>query len=186
MKEPALLLVDVQKGFDDPAWGVRNNPEAETNMARLLGAWRAAQQPVIHVKHDSTLPSSPLRPGQPGNDFMDDVAPLASEARFAKTVNSAFIGTALEEYLREHGIEALVIAGFTTDHCVSTTARMAGNLGFDVTLVADATATFARTTRAGQHYTAEAIHDIHLASLDGEFCSVKSTAEVLRDSRSGD
>lgn len=179
MKKPALLLIDVQKGFDDPAWGVRNNPDAEANMAQLLTAWRDAQQPVIHVKHDSTLATSPLRPGSPGNDFMDDVAPLASEARFAKTVNSAFIGTGLEDYLHDNGIEALVIVGLTTDHCVSTTVRMAGNLGFNVTLVADATAAFDRTAAGGRHYTAEEIHDVHLASLDGEFCTVKTAAEIL-------
>ncbi|MGB5580678.1 MAG: cysteine hydrolase family protein [Woeseia sp.] len=178
-KLPALLLVDVQKAFHDPSWGVRNNPDAVKNMARLLNAWRDTRRPVIHVKHNSTSPNSTLRPGLPGNDFMDEVAPRDGEAQFEKSVNSAFIGTTLETYLRCHGIESLVIVGFTTDHCVSTTTRMAGNLGFDVTLVADATATFDRTSADGRHYTAEEIHDIHLASLDGEFCEVKTTAEVL-------
>ncbi|MGB5247124.1 MAG: cysteine hydrolase family protein, partial [Woeseia sp.] len=142
---PALLLIDVQKAFHDPSWGVRNNPDAVKNMARLLSAWRDAQRPIIHVKHNSTSPNSTLRPGLPGNDFMDEVAPRDGEAQFEKSVNSAFIGTTLETYLRSHAIESLVIVGLTTDHCVSTTTRMAGNLGFAVTLVADATATFDRT-----------------------------------------
>jgi nicotinamidase-related amidase len=179
-KVPALLLIDVQKGFHDAVWGRRNNPNAENNMAELLAAWRAAKRPVVHVRHNSTSASSPLRPGQSGNEFMDAVAPLSGEAQFGKTVNSAFIGTELESYLRDNGIESLVIAGLTTDHCVSTTTRMAGNLGFAVTLVADATATFDRDTADGRHYSAAEIHDIHLASLDGEFCTVKTTADVLR------
>ncbi|MBT8085753.1 MAG: cysteine hydrolase [Woeseia sp.] len=176
----ALLFIDVQKAFDDPYWGKRNNPDAEKNMARLLAAWRNARLPVIHVKHNSTTPGSPLRPGQPGNDFMDAVSPQANEAVFEKTVNSAFIGTTLESHLRENGISELVIAGLTTDHCVSTTTRMAGNLGFDVTLLADATATFDRKDASGRHFTAEEIHDIHLASLDDEFCRVMTTADVLK------
>lgn len=182
---PALLLIDVQKGFHEPVWGRRNNPDAENNMAELLAAWRAADRPVVHVRHNSTSAASPLRPGQVGNEFMDAVAPRTGEAQFSKTVNSAFIGTELEAYLHDNGIESLVIAGLTTDHCVSTTTRMAGNLGFTVTLVADATATFDRYTADGRHYSAEEIHDVHLASLDGEFCTVTTTAEVLEPDRDG-
>lgn len=179
-KDPALLLIDVQKGFHDPAWGTRNNPDAEKHMAELLAAWREAQQPVIHVRHNSTSATSPLRPGQSGNEFKDEVAPRAGEAQFSKTVNSAFIGTDLEHYLHEQGIRSLVIVGLTTDHCVSTTTRMAGNLGFEVTLVSDATATYERDAADGRHYSAQDIHDIHLASLDGEFCRVRSTNDVLK------
>lgn len=175
----ALLLIDVQKAFDDPYWGKRNNLDAEKNMARLLTAWRAAQRPVIHVKHNSTSPGSPLRPGQPGNDFMDLVTPQAGETVFEKTVNSAFIGTSLEKHLRDNGIRELVIAGLTTDHCVSTTTRMAGNLGFNVTLAGDATATFDRDDGEGRHFSAEEIHRVHLASLDGEFCTVRTTNELM-------
>lgn len=179
----ALLLIDVQAGFADPVWGKRNNPDAEQNMARLLERWRAGKRPVIHVKHDSTSPESPLRPGQPGNEIMAEVAPLPGEPCFAKTVNSAFIGTALEEHLRGSNIDTLVAAGFTTDHCVSTTVRMAANLGFDVMLAADATATFDRGGIDGRHYTAEEIHGIHLASLAGEFCEVVSTDALLGENR---
>ncbi|MGB5346684.1 MAG: cysteine hydrolase family protein, partial [Woeseia sp.] len=158
-KPPALLLIDVQKGFHEPVWGVRNNLDAEHNMARLLAAWRAAERPVVHVRHNSTSATSPLRPGQPGNEFKDEVAPLAGEAQFSKTVNSAFIGTDLENFLHDANIQSLVIVGLTTDHCVSTTTRMAGNLGFDVTLVGDATATYERNTADGKHFSAEEIHD---------------------------
>ena len=179
MKNTALILIDVQKGFDDPSWGRRNNPDAEQKMSTLLAEWRKHERPVVHVQHCSEEPDSPLRPDQPGCAIRDEVAPADGEAHFTKSVNSAFIGTSLESYLRERGITSLVMVGLTTDHCVSTTTRMAGNLGFDVTLVSDATATFDREGPDGTLHSADSIHAIHLASLNGEFCVVMSTAEVL-------
>ena len=179
MKNPALILIDVQKGFDLPFWGSRNNPEAETNIAKLLSVWRSRDLPIIHVKHCSVSPKSPLHPDQPGNAFKDEAQPLPGEQLFTKTVNSAFIGTGLEDYLRENKLNSLVIVGLTTDHCVSTSTRMAGNLGFDVILVSDATATFEREGFNGAMFSAQEMHDINLASLNGEFCEVQSTSKVL-------
>lgn len=124
----ALLLIDVQQGLDEPRWGARNNPDAEQRIADLLAAWRDASWPVIHVQHLSTEPDSPLRPDRPGNAFKPEALPIEGEPVFQKNVNSAFIGTNLETHLRDRGIDSLVIAGITTDHCVSSTTRMAGNL----------------------------------------------------------
>lgn len=179
MSKVALVSIDFQKGFEDPIWGARNNPDAEEKMALLLSEWRKQGFPVIHIQHCSVEENSPLRPGFSGNEFKDEAKPLLGEKVFTKTVNSAFIGTELEKYLRENSIESLVIAGLTTDHCVSTSTRMAGNLGFDVTLVSDATATFDRKGEDGIHYSASQIHKIHLASLNGEFCTVLTSKEVL-------
>ena len=178
-KPTALLIIDVQQGLDAPHLGVRNNPGAEQQMRTLLTAWRKAQWPVLHVQHMSTSPVSTLRPGLPGNAIKPEVEPLPGEPLFQKTVNSAFIGTALEAHLRRSGIGQLVVIGLTTDHCVSSSVRMAANLGFEVTVVEDATATFERVGPNGAHYPAQAMHELALASLHGEFARVLSTLEVL-------
>ena len=175
----ALLVIDVQKGFDDPYWGKRNNLQCESNIAALIAAFRQTGQPVIHVQHLSVEPHSPLRPGQVGCEFKAEALPIAGEKVFSKKVNSAFIGTELEKYLHNQAIDELVICGLTTDHCVSTSTRMAGNLGFTTYLVSDATATFNRKGIDGRDWPAEEIHQSALASLNEEFAVVLSTAAAL-------
>jgi nicotinamidase-related amidase len=174
-----LLVVDLQQGFDEPRWGRRNNPHMEQRACELLRAWRATGRPVVHVRHMSTEPLSPLRPGQPGNAFKPDTAPVAGETVIEKSVNSAFIGTSLEADLRRAGSRGVVIVGLTTNHCISTTARMAGNLGFVTWVVSDATATFDRVGPDGREYRAEEIHAIALSDLHGEFATVVDTAAVV-------
>lgn len=175
----ALLIIDVQKGFDDPVWGHRNNLEAETNIARLLQAWRQTGRPIFYVQHLSQNANSPLRPGFTGNDIKDIVYPQDSEPVIQKKVNSAFIGTDLEERLIQQDITTLIITGLTTNHCVETTTRMAGNLGFYTYLVADATATFDRKGPDGVLHTADEIQAMTLVNLHEEFATIITTAELL-------
>lgn len=179
MKKPVLLIIDVQQGFENHKWGKRNNPEAENNIARLLKVWRERGNPVIHVQHASTNPASPLHPSKDGFEIMEIVRPNENEPVFIKNVNSAFIGTDLEKYLRKNGYDTLVIAGLTTNHCVSTTTRMAGNLGFKTYIVSDATAAFGCTDHTGRHFSADEIHAVSLANLHEEFAEVTHTEEVL-------
>jgi len=180
LKNTALILIDIQQGFDDADhWGPRNNPHAETNMAKLLNAWRQANQPVFHVQHLSKEPQSPLRPNQAGCEFKPEVQPLPDEPVFQKHVNSGFIGTNLETELRSQGIESVVIVGLTTNHCVSTTTRMADNLGFNTFIVEDATATFDLKGHDGNTYPAAQVHTMALASLHQEFATVLKTQVVL-------
>jgi len=175
----ALIVIDVQQGFEDPVWGRRNNPGAEQEIGRLLGAWRATGRPVINVQHCSVEPGSPLRPGQPGVDFMPVATPIPGEPVLQKSVNSAFIGTDLEVRLRAGGVNRVVIVGLTTNHCVETTTRMAGNLGFHPILVSDATATFDRVGPDGRHWAAEEIQAMTLANLHQEFAEIATTEQVL-------
>ena len=175
-----LLLIDVQKGFDEPGWGQRNNPGAEENMGRLLAAWHASSRPVFHVQHVSVMPNSPLGPDRPGCAIKDAVRPLPGEALFQKHVNSAFIGTDLEGELRRRGYDTLVIVGLTTQHCVSTSARMAGNLGFHTYVVSDATAAFGLIGPDGIDYSAETVHALSLATIHNEFAQVVDTGTILQ------
>jgi nicotinamidase-related amidase len=174
-----LLLIDLQSAIDDPSWGMRNNPLAERNQARLLEAWRARGWPVRHVRHDSTERGSTYRPGQAGHDFRDPTKPLHDETVVAKTANSAFIGTSLAADLRDAGARRLVVFGTTTNNSVEATVRMAGNLGFDVFLVADACFAFARPDWNGTPRSAEDVHAMSLANLDGEYCTVVVTDDLL-------
>ena len=177
---PVLLVIDVQQAFYDAKWGVRNNPQAETNIAQLIQAWRQQQGPIIFIQHQSRETGGLFHPSKPGYAFMPEAQPLAHETVITKLENSAFIGTSLEVKLHEINAQAVVAVGLTTDHCVSTTTRMGANLGFSMTVVSDATATFERVDYAGQHYTAQIIHDVQLASLYQEFADVVSTQQLLR------
>ena len=174
-----LIVMDVQKGLDDPIFGERSNPKAEENISRIISFWRKEKRSVIHIQHCSVNPDSPLRPGQPGFEFKPEAEPIAGEPIFQKSVHSAFIGTDLESYLRSENIEKVVIIGLTADQCVSTTTRMAENLGFDVLLVSDATATFNKIGPDGIEYSAEIILAVNLCSLHKEFCEVITTKQLL-------
>ena len=180
-KNPALLLIDVQKGFnDEDFWGGnRNNKDAETKMAQILEKWRSLQLPVFHIVHSSIHSDSKLNASSPGFQIKDEVKPLEGEPVIKKNVNSAFIGTDLKERLDKQQITDLVIVGLTTNHCVSTTTRMAGNYGYTTFLIADATATFDRIGINGEKFDSELIHQTSLASLNGEFAEVITTEKLL-------
>jgi nicotinamidase-related amidase len=176
----ALVVVDVQRGFDDADFfGRRNNPDCERNVAALIDAWRAARRPLVFVRHDSIEPGSPLQPGGPGHAFKDVVAGEPN-LLVAKHVNSAFYGEPdLHGWLQEHGIPSIALCGITTDHCVETTARMGGNLGYDVLFALDATHTFDRTGPDGAVVSADELARATAASLHGEFATVTTTADLV-------
>jgi len=184
-KNTALIVIDVQQGHDDPRFGRRNNPDAEGRIAVLLDAWRANGLPVIHVQHLSVRPESAFHPSQPGVAIKPIVAPRDDETLVQKSANSAFIGTSLEQMLHERGIETLILTGLTTPHCVSSTARMAGNLGFATYVVADATAANEGTVdlsfpgASSIRMDPELVHMVSLATINGEFVSVVDTAQVM-------
>lgn len=177
--DTALLIVDVQVGLDDERYGPRNNPGAESRMAELLACWRERGWPVVHVQHLSRRPESPLAPGRPGAAIKSEVRPIDGEPVVRKSVNTAFIGTGLERLLRERAIRSLVVVGLTTDHCVSATARTAGDLGFATYVVADATACHGKRSFDGTWFEPQLVHDTALASLHGEFAEVLTVEELM-------
>lgn len=167
-----LILIDVQKAWKDPRWGKRNNQDAERVISTVLRNFREKGRKVIHVRHESTNERSPFRTEKPTFEFMDEALPRGDEMVITKHVNSAFIGTNLEDVLRSMDSPDVYILGFVTDHCVSTTARMSGNLDFNTFVIEDACATYDRKDTDGSIVDAETVHRANLASIDGEFASV--------------
>jgi nicotinamidase-related amidase len=177
----ALVPIDVQQGFDHAPFDRRHNPAMEANGRRLLAAWRAHGQPIVHVRHDSITPGSPLAPGHPGNAFRPGFEPIGAEPVVSKSVNCAFVGTDLELRLRRLGVDAVALFGIATDQCVSTTARIASNLGFRTIVVGDACACFDLRDEQGELIPAAQIHRAHLATLRAEFAEViDSDAAIAR------
>jgi nicotinamidase-related amidase len=176
---PTLIIIDMQKCMADPAAGARNNPGAEQRIAALLGAWRAAGAGVVHVRHVSRTPGSMFWPGQRGAEFQDALAPLPGEHVVDKNVPDAFIHSGLERWLRVRGITRLLVAGVSTNNSVEASVRSAGNLGFDTQVLADATFAFAKTDYAGTPRSADEVHAMSLANLEGEYAGITDTASAL-------
>lgn len=177
----ALIVIDVQQGFDDPYWGDRDNPDAEANIGRLVQAWADAARPIVLVRHDSRTPGSPLAPGTPGNALKPVVADAPHDLFVTKHVNSAFYGEPdLQAWLEERGVRQLVVCGIQTNQCVETTARMGGNLGYDVMLPIDATHTFDMEGPGGIRLSAAELARATAVNLDGGgFARVVATDDVL-------
>jgi nicotinamidase-related amidase len=174
-----LILIDQQKAKEHPKWGPRNNRDAEVKIARLLAAWRQRQAPIIHVRHDSTYPDSPFRPGQDGNDFSPLTAPLPGETVIANRVTSAFIGTDLDTRLEALGRPPLAICGWLLANSVEATVRVGANLGYRIRLPADACWSCDKRDLTGRLWPAEDVHQLTLALLHGEYATVTTTDALL-------
>lgn len=179
LSRTALLVIDLQVGFDDPVWGARNNPACESNIVALVTAWKAAGRPVVYVRHDSVSPQSPLRPELPGNGLRPDL-PDDPDVLITKNVNSAFFGDPdLHGWLQDRGVTGLAITGVQTNFCCETTARMAGNLGYETLFVLDATHTFDLPAYGGGVIPADELARVTASNLQNEFADVVSTKELL-------
>ena len=179
-KDTALVVVDVQTGFDEPRWGERNNPDCDRNIAALVEAFDAAGLPVVFVRHDSDDPDSPLHPDQPGNALKPYLDVRHPDLLVTKHVNSSFHGHPdLDAWLHRNDVDSIVVTGITTNHCCETTARVGGNLGYDVWFVLDATHTFDRVGPDGTSMTADELTRATATNLHGEFATVVTTEQVL-------
>ncbi|MDY3318327.1 cysteine hydrolase family protein [Riemerella anatipestifer] len=182
-KNPALVLIDVQKAFlEEDYWGGnRNNKNAEEICGKILKKWRELNLPIFHIRHSSDNPKSKLHITNAGFEFSEYVTPNDSESIITKNVNSAFIGTTLKEQIDSLNIGTLVIVGITTNHCVSTTTRMSGNYGYETYLISDATATFDRVGINGEKHDSELIHQTTLANLNEEFATVWNSEKLFKE-----
>ncbi|WP_371499745.1 cysteine hydrolase [Kitasatospora sp. NBC_00374] len=178
--DAVLVVIDVQQGFEDYAfWGERDNPEAEQRIGAVLDAWQATGRPVVMVQHQGA--GSPLAPGTPGYELKPVVAGAKPDLTITKTVNSAFYGTPdLHAWLQERGATQLVTIGIMTNVCNETTARMGGNLGYDVIFPIDAMHTFAMAGPDGVTIPAADLARATAASLHTmRFAKVVGTEELL-------
>jgi nicotinamidase-related amidase len=180
-RHTALIIVDVQKAFDEweGAGKRRNNPSAVSCIKTLLADFRAKRASIIHIRHAALDPVSRFQHNLPGFMVKDEAREQSDEPVIVKHVNSAFIGTDLETRLRRDNIETVVIVGATTNHCVDTTARMAANLGFEAKVVRDATWAFECDGVDGEHFTADQVHAMTLANLQGEFAEIVTASDVM-------
>ncbi|PWE41803.1 cysteine hydrolase family protein [Pseudomonas prosekii] len=175
----ALIIIDQQKGILHPRLGRRNNPQAEERIVELLAYWRRTARPVIHVQHLSRSADSVFWPQQSGVEFQDRFQPMTGERLIQKQVPDAFCATGLEAQLREAGIEQLVIVGVATNNSVESTARTAGNLGFEAWVVEDACFTFDKADFFGNPHSAEEVHAMSLGNLQGEYATVINSEQIL-------
>ena len=127
----------------------------------------------------SDNPNSVFHPKNEGFAIKELVEPLEEEVIITKKVNSSFIGTNLEVFLKLNHITTTVITGLTTPHCVSTTTRMSGNLGFNTYLISDATAAFGLKDQNDNYFDAETIHNTSLATLNEEFATILTTEQLI-------
>lgn len=176
----ALLVIDLQMEFTrrTEAGLPRSNPGAEARVAEMLALFRARGLPVIHVHHDDPNPASGFRLGSPGGQVMPCAAPVSGEAVFVKHGSSGFIGTWLQDHLTANGITRLVVVGAAVNYCVSSTVRMAANLGFKVAVVSDAVFGFGQTGPDGVAHGPDTVLSVTLGTLGAGFARVMPAAEV--------
>lgn len=178
LAESALVLIDCQNTYRRGTLQLVGVEPALAEAQRLLAAARAAGIPVFHIQQ-SDGPGSLFDIDDDIGSIADPVAPARSEPVIVKNYPNAFVGTDLHERLQAIGATNLVLAGFMTHMCVNSTARGAFNLGYNVTVVARATATRDLPMPSGGIVPAQSIHDASLASIADLFAVVVGSTEDI-------
>jgi nicotinamidase-related amidase len=176
----AVLVIDMQEGMADRVRAGRAlvNPAAPDRIAALLASARAQGLPVIHVHHDDPDPASPFRKGLAGAAPMPCAAPLPEETVLWKHASSAFSGTGLDDHLRGLGVTELVVAGAVAAFCVTSTVRMASDLGYAVLLPKDALLGFDLPAHDGGRIDAATVHRVTLTILGADFARLTTVADL--------
>jgi nicotinamidase-related amidase len=178
----ALLLIDVQQSFTQrPYWSAAEVPAFLERVNALVAGCVARGVPVVRVFHTDG-------PRDPGNPFapesglvrpLDGLQPYDAALAVEKHRHSALVGTGLQPWLRERGIERLIVAGIRTEQCCETTTRHASDEGFAVDFVTEATLTFDMKTPAGGVLDAAQIRERTETVLAGRFATLASVEQAL-------
>jgi len=181
MSDTALLIIDIQNDyFPGGAMELDGAEAAGARAGAALAAFRARKLPVFHVRHLSVRPGATFfLPGTKGAEIHRSVAPAAGEPVIEKNFPNSFRATDLKERLDRAGVKNLVVAGMMTQMCVDSSVRQAADLGYKVTLLADACATRAQSF-GGETVPAPLVQRAFLAALNGLFAKVQPTEEFLK------
>ncbi|MFC7292522.1 isochorismatase family protein [Hirschia litorea] len=177
--QSALIIVDVQKAIDLPYWGVRNNIDAEMKMRSILEMWRNLGYPIFHIQHNSNEEASGYNPARISHAFKDETVPINGEVVIGKSVHSAFVGTDLTQRLHQLAVDEIFMFGVKTNNSIETSVRHGANLGFDILLIEDACFTHNQKDWNGKLRSAEDVHAMTLSNLEGEYCRVVTSSQVL-------
>lgn len=174
----ALIVIDVQQSFlHRPYWDECALPAFRDKLLALIAGCRAQGVPVVHILHEDG--DGPFAAAS-GLVRLMDWLPDNADATFTKHVHNALTDSGLREWLQQHAITRLIIAGIRTEQCCETTARVASDLGYAVDFVSEATLTFAMThPQSGRNYTAREVREHTELVLAGRFATLHSVASCL-------
>lgn len=183
IEQSALLVVDVQDSFKKGSrWEQVSNPRFESNVTRLIDAYREAGLPVIFILHNDSDPG--FRPGDPEVRLMDFLRREESDPLLLKNTRNSFTSTNLQEILEARGVRRVVVTGISTEQCCETTTRVAADLGYDVDFVTEATATFPITDlESGEVLTTDEIIRRTEFVLRGRFARIARVAALEEELR---
>jgi nicotinamidase-related amidase len=172
----ALLVIDVQESFRArPEWEQVDNPRIGEQVSRLVAAARRRGDTVFWVLHAEPGSNTVFDPEWGHVRVFDELSPAPDEPRIIKTSANAFTTTSLQQQLVQRGVHEVVVCGIRTEQCCETTARVASDLGFDVTFVTDAT-----TTSGMDGLAARDIIDRTERVLAGrEFATIATTDQIV-------
>jgi nicotinamidase-related amidase len=177
----ALVVIDAQQEYFAPLGKVvlpRDRPRCRRSPRARVGA-RRRRAGRAHRPRESSARSQDLRARQPDAGDPSRGAARRREPVMTKHLPGSFTGTALEAFLRERGIERLLVSGFMTQMCVDTTGAAGGHLGFAVTVLSDACAAMAVKGPDGAVIAADQVHRTHLGSLQGFLADIKPVQRAL-------
>jgi nicotinamidase-related amidase len=171
LSESCLVLIDIQNEYRAGPLALPDAEPAIAVAAKLLARARKSGAAIFHIAHKGRAGSLFDRAADRGA-IVTELAPLAGELVIEKELPNAFAGTDLKAQLAASGRKNIVLAGFMTHMCVSSTARAALDLGFRTTIDADSCATRDLPDGRGGTLAARTIHEVALAELSDRFAII--------------